>query len=159
MSWKVAVWTELSGPLYNGLRFASAVEAQAWGGTLLGSWPLARRFEVQKSSKPVNYWLRDGRSLPEDETQAGNLNRVSRKISSLVLDFCRACLTDGGTFFARQLVDYVATAMEPESVAPNSPTRILQLMRQEGLLDYKVLNRRQSLYQVLSVGATVPEEA
>jgi hypothetical protein len=34
-------------------------------------------------------------------------------------------------------------------VAPNSPYRILYELRREGRLDYKVLNRRQSLYRFI----------
>jgi hypothetical protein len=51
----------------------------------------------------------------------------------------------GQLFHAEDLRRYVL-AVEPE-IAPGSPDRILRALRQEGKLDYVVIDRRNSLYQ------------
>lgn len=48
-----------------------------------------------------------------------------------------------------QLRDYICEHV-PET-APDSPSRILRQLRLKELVDYKVLNRRDSLYQVFFV--------
>ena len=69
--------------------------------------------------------------------------RVYGKISPLILAF--AVDNAGKGFHAEELRQYV-TQYAPE-LAPSSTDRILRQLRQEGRLDYVVINRRQSLYQ------------
>ena len=59
------------------------------------------------------------------------------------MDFAR--LYAGHAFHAEELRRCVLI-YEPE-IAPDSPGRILRLLRQEGKLNYVVINRRNSLYQ------------
>ena len=73
----------------------------------------------------------------------GERERVYSRIAPIIQDF-RAEHPDG-TFHAEELRDYVI-ARVPET-APDSPGRILRELRLQGLLNYVVINRRQSLYQ------------
>ena len=76
-----------------------------------------------------------------------NQERVSAKIAPHVYDFC----ADNSTFHMSDLVKAVQDALGDEFVAPDSPSRILRSLRAQGLVHYKVLNRRESLYQVNNV--------
>lgn len=76
--------------------------------------------------------------------QAEHLHRVGAKIGVVVLSFCRT----HETFHAAELRAYV---VRETSVAPASPDRILRALRQVGLLDYEVLDRRASFYRVKAV--------
>jgi hypothetical protein len=78
--------------------------------------------------------------------------RVYARIAPVILTF-KAERPDGA-FHAEELRDYVIAQM-PE-VAPDSPGRILRLLRQEGLLNYVVVNRRQSLYQFRPIDPPQP---
>lgn len=69
--------------------------------------------------------------------------RVYARIAPLIIEFRLACLDS--TFHAEELRCYVLTRLP--SVAPSSPDRILRELRLNGVLDYVVVNRRQSLYQ------------
>ena len=70
-------------------------------------------------------------------------SRVYGKIAPVILAFARD--NAGEAFHAEELRQHV-TQYAPE-LAPSSTDRILRQLRQEGKLDYVVLNRRQSLYQ------------
>ena len=77
--------------------------------------------------------------------QTTNLARVTAAIGKNVLAFCRSRGVQG-TFHASDLHDYVGA-----SVAPASADRILRHLRQKGYVDYIILNRRASFYQITSV--------
>lgn len=49
-----------------------------------------------------------------------------------------------------ELRRYVGRELE-EAIAPDSPGRILRQLRQQGVLNYAVVSRRQSLYRVVPV--------
>jgi hypothetical protein len=76
------------------------------------------------------------------DEQAVQLARVRSRIAALVLAFC----TPGRTFRMEELTRHVL-AGEP-GTAPDSPSRILRALKLEGLVRYRVLNRRGSLYRV-----------
>jgi hypothetical protein len=78
----------------------------------------------------------------EDERE-----RVRAKIGEAVFSFCRA--HEGQAFHMEDLVRCVRH-MAP-FVAPDSPSRALRLLRQEGLVNYEVVSRSDSLYRVLNV--------
>jgi len=73
--------------------------------------------------------------------------RVFSRIAPIIMDFRETC----EKFHAEELRDYVIERC-PE-IAPDSPGRILRELRLRGKLNYRVINRRQSLYQFL-----IPEE-
>lgn len=82
---------------------------------------------------------------------AEQLERVGGKIAGAVLDFCRRHYRYAGTtpsicqFHLEELASSVRSAT---GIAPDSPGRILRMLRQAGQIRYRVLNRRQSLYRV-----------
>lgn len=73
--------------------------------------------------------------------QEENLGRVRARIEPLIIAFAKK--VERSHFHAEDLRNYVTARVE---VAPSSADRILRLCRQDGLLDYTVINRRQSLY-------------
>jgi hypothetical protein len=70
--------------------------------------------------------------------------RVYSRIAALILQFRDE--DPSATFHVEDLRQYVLERVV-EEIAPDSPGRILRLLREEGKLDYVVINRRQSLYQ------------
>jgi len=72
--------------------------------------------------------------------------RVRSRIGSLILEFC----SPNRIFHMDDLARWVK-CWEGNHIAPDSPGRILRQLRQQGLLNYKVVSRRQSLYQVVPV--------
>jgi hypothetical protein len=78
------------------------------------------------------------------ETQSGNLSRVKAVIAPLILEFCKSRGV-GAQFHMVELTEFVS---QKTSIAPDSAGRILRDMRQQGELNYKVVQRRESLYQI-----------
>lgn len=92
----------------------------------------------------------------EFEEQQENLDRVASRIGGAIIQFLRDCLhSEDQTFHADEL--HVAVLRATGIQAPASADRILRDLRQKKVVDYVVLNRRQSLYQILWV-AGEPEE-
>jgi len=84
--------------------------------------------------------------VPPPSEQQRQLERVTSRIGSTVLDFCRS-IGVGGAFHAQELRDYVGK----HGVAPASPDRILRDLRKRGVIGYVVVSRTKSLYRVTSV--------
>ncbi len=80
--------------------------------------------------------------------QTANLNRVSEKIRSIVRAFF-ADKAHGRQFTINELTRFVSLR---ESVAPDSPGRIMRALRREGSIDYEVVSRSKSLYRVVGLG-------
>jgi len=68
--------------------------------------------------------------------------RVRAKIASIILDFARQ--NTGRMFHVESLRVHVLKSAP--DIAPDSPGRILRLLRQQGKLNYVVIDRRDSLY-------------
>jgi hypothetical protein len=81
--------------------------------------------------------LKQSKGVQRDE----HLERVGERISGAVLDFCRGVRR----FHMNELTDWVS---KRTGVAPDSPGRILRQLRSVGKLNYRVLDRRASLYEV-----------
>jgi hypothetical protein len=81
-------------------------------------------------------------ALRSADAQSQNLDRVSSRIESAVLDFMAA--HDGCQFYGKQLYDHVSDVVG--HVAPDSPRRILSLLQSQGKAHYKVINRAKSLF-------------
>ena len=85
--------------------------------------------------------------------------RVYSKIAPVIMDFAAAYA--GRLFYADDLRRYVVS--KRLEVAPDSPGRILRVLRQEGRLDYVVVDRSLSLYQFRSRGQSgsggIPDDA
>lgn len=83
---------------------------------------------------------------------ADNLDRVSDRIAGLVYKFCRsrfaAPRVELRQFHMEDLTTYVSADVQ---VAPDSPGRILRMLRKTGRVGYRVVNRRESLYELTAV--------
>jgi hypothetical protein len=87
-------------------------------------------------------------TVPERAEQQANIERVNERIGAAVLDFCKECAqTDHGLFYMEDLRKYVSERVGGY-IAPDSPGRILRLLREQGKLDYTVLSRAESLYEI-----------
>jgi hypothetical protein len=77
-------------------------------------------------------------------TQNEELARVNDRIGALVVAFC-----DLGPrqFHLHELEEFVMSRMA--GITPGSPGRIMRDLRQRALLDYRLVSRRDSLYEVL----------
>lgn len=89
--------------------------------------------------------------------------RVRSCIGSLILEFCRLTLNlQNKTFHMEELWRFVerAASWEPflGHIAPDSPGRIFRLLQQQGKLGYRVVDRTQSLYEILWVGKKPAEQ-
>lgn len=74
-----------------------------------------------------------------------NLERVESRIGASILRYF-AEYAPGYQFHVEELRKWVLD--ETGILAPASADRVLRDLRQKGLLDYHVVNRRQSLYQI-----------
>ena len=81
----------------------------------------------------------------EDNGHQENIERVKAKIGPSVIRFIKY-VGEGNTFHADDLRDWV---VEETKIAPASADRILRDLRQTGQINYRVINRRKSLYEVL----------
>lgn len=79
--------------------------------------------------------------------QQRNLNRVAGEIAPYVLAFCKA-KGDGAKFHMSELTAYVRARA---GIAPDSPGRILRDLRQKKQINYRVINRAESLYELLAI--------
>lgn len=83
--------------------------------------------------------------------------RVKSRIGKLIVEFCTERLKHfEGTFFMEELRVYIDRKLAG-CIAPDSPGRILRQLRQQGELNYIVLFRSQSLYQIKPVEKTAEQ--
>ena len=84
----------------------------------------------------------------EKREQGKQLQRVHAKVGDIILSFvvARGLRLGDRTFTMAELLGVVSRA---RPVAPASADRILRLLRQEGHLNYRVVDRAASLYEVL----------
>jgi hypothetical protein len=80
--------------------------------------------------------------MSASRTQDDNLRRVTERVSAAVLEFC----FPGRQFHMAELNDYCAERVG--NLAPDSPGRILRLLRQAKRIQYHVVSRRDSIYRV-----------
>lgn len=81
--------------------------------------------------------------------QDDNLARVSTKIAPVVLRFCRKRWRRGEPeFHMEELVKFVKNRTQ---IAPDSPSRILRKLRLDKRIDYNVVSRSESLYELTYV--------
>ncbi len=85
-------------------------------------------------------------------SQTANLNRVKNNIGVHVKAFVKLRWdTDQKRFAMRELHDYI---FQQTQIAPASPDRILRQLRLDGEFDYQVVNRKESLYEIIAVGSS-----
>lgn len=83
-----------------------------------------------------------------DFEQPRQLARVSERIAGIVCEFF-AKRGIGRTFFNADLLAYVQAR---EACAPDSAGRIMRDLRAKGRINYVVVSRADSLYQITGVG-------
>jgi hypothetical protein len=76
--------------------------------------------------------------------QVLELHRVTRNIGETIMDFCHS--HRGQQFRASELRDYVAQNFG--QTAPASADGVLRNLKAHGLVDYRLVSRRESLYEV-----------
>ena len=81
--------------------------------------------------------------------QDENIDRVRGRIGVTVREFVEHALASKDPLFHADDLRRVVIAVHGWS-APASADRILRDLRRKGLLNYKVVNRRGSLYQALA---------
>lgn len=87
-------------------------------------------------------------SHPQQEL---NLSRVSERIQGLIMSFARdRVVTQRCAFHMTELTSFVS---RHHVIAPDSAGRVLRLLRKRGQLDYVVLQRSLSLYEITKVAA------
>jgi hypothetical protein len=85
-------------------------------------------------------------------TQQANLDRVKNSIATHVKTFVRLRWVSGQErFYMRELHDYIFAITQ---TAPASPDRVLRELRLYGHFDYKVVNRKESLYEITAFGSS-----
>lgn len=83
-----------------------------------------------------------------DESQIQEAERVAGAIGGTILRWAAARARRGALeFHMEELREHVG-----DSRAPDSPGRILRLLRQKKILDYRVVNRARSLYCLVNIG-------
>lgn len=75
--------------------------------------------------------------------QPRELRRVRREIALYVMDFSRERI--GQVFHIQEMESYINKF---KRIAPGSGARILRKLRDEGLIEYRVINRRASAYTI-----------
>jgi hypothetical protein len=83
--------------------------------------------------------------------QPENQTRVYDRIAPAVIAFWEEQKSKVCRYFHLQdLVDFIKA--QGLHVAPNSPARIMQILKNEGRVNYIVLKRSESLYEALEIG-------
>lgn len=83
---------------------------------------------------------------PKASTQVKELARVESRIGLFILQWCRAHLDAGERrFHLAELVEDVECQL---GGAPDSASRILRQLRQQGHIAYRVISRSASLYEL-----------
>lgn len=100
-------------------------------------WPALQQRFAAEAAPPA-------RALKSDREQGAHLERARDCIAPLIRAFWAERRAADGAFTADELRDYVGARLE---AAPASPDRILRAMRQDGELDYVVVNRKRSQYR------------
>jgi len=80
----------------------------------------------------------------EKKVQSANLHRVRERLSAPIRSFAKGRV--GRTFRMAELVEFCQR--HAPGTAPDSPSRILRLLRGEGVVTYSVVNRRASEYLI-----------
>jgi hypothetical protein len=86
--------------------------------------------------------------------QTQQLNRVAATTKDAILDFMKARLASGDPTFTSDQLRFYVTNNVVGKVSPSSADRVLRLLRQQGMVDYYVVNRGRSLYKAVPLGTT-----
>lgn len=67
-----------------------------------------------------------------------------------IIDFCKWKMTEKDNMLSMRELEQYIMSRHP-SIAPGSTSRQLRYMRQKGIVDYDVVNKRESKYFIKSV--------
>lgn len=87
--------------------------------------------------------------MDHDPQQELQFSRVKDKIAAAIVEFARLRMPHTPRFKMSELVDHVRG--RGYEVAPDSPGRILRMLRGEGDVQYRVVSRSASLYELTYV--------
>lgn len=76
-----------------------------------------------------------------------NMERAESKLTGLIVDWCNR----HGPGHRFHLGEFTRDILSQQLCSPTSPYRIMALLRKKGLVNYKVVSRSQSLYQLTSL--------
>jgi hypothetical protein len=82
-----------------------------------------------------------------DFEQADNLQRIYGRVGQAILAFFAEHASQ--RFHLIELLRYIRQVVR--EVAPDSPGRIMRLLRRHGRIDYAVVSRSESLYEIRGV--------
>jgi hypothetical protein len=106
--------------------------------------------ELTVRGTEVQPGLWDNDDKDEREEQRENLERVYSRIARAIIEFLRMHNTPmHDTWHADDLRKHVVA--KTGIAAPASADRVLRDLRQRGIINYRVINRSQSLYKTLYV--------
>lgn len=77
------------------------------------------------------------------QDQPRELRRVKKDIAIYVMEFSREQV--GHLFHIQEMESYISRF---KRIAPGSGARILRKLRDEGYIEYRVINRRESAYMI-----------
>jgi hypothetical protein len=100
-----------------------------------------------RPSTITNPLLLKGREMSDQEEQ---LERVSARIEPLVREFVEVKYEGQQRFHIGELIDFVLKATQS---APTSPDRMLRKLRKDGFCNYRVVDRRKSIYEITALSA------
>jgi hypothetical protein len=106
---------------------------------------------VADSPGPLFDWSPPAPSSPKPPDQAAELARVLSALEGHVMTFLRARLIgppEGRAFHMSTLLEHV---QKQTTCAPDSPRRVMRELEAQGCCQVRLLNRRQSLYEVVAV--------
>lgn len=138
---QLGLFDDTSNAAANKVVFVPAPEPITDGGIPDGEWTRLR--EEATVPEPPRY---ETPPLYTPAAQAEHLERVTRSIGTVILEFCAAHI--GRQFRIADLQRHVSQHL---LTAPASPDRVLRELRAKGLVQYAVVSRRDSLYEVVSV--------
>ncbi len=83
--------------------------------------------------------------MSKQNGSSANLSKVESRIGPAIKEFVNAHIDK--LYYGDELRQYVESKVG--KVAPSSPTRVQQDMRKNGLINYELVSRSQSLYKGL----------
>ncbi len=87
--------------------------------------------------------------LKRKRSADSDLTRVRGTIGKTIVAFC--ILHFERTFHVSELREFVEARVG--AIAPDSPGRILRDLRRDGVIDYEVVSRSESLYRIKAVAS------
>lgn len=94
--------------------------------------------------------------MPMADPQQENIARVRARITASVVAFWSERVEGDPVFTAAELRTYVEA--RHSGLAPDSPSRILRQLRQEGVVNYVLESRAASRYRATAVGECPPAD-